>query len=585
MVLLALFPLFAVLITECNQAQHLGDFIDFVVQRPGILVFDVLLVSLFFWGFTLLVRRGWISVFLTAGTLYAFSCVEFFKCSTSGTHFLLSDLVMTANASDIAKFAYIKITWPLALCLLAVLLYFGAVFWLNPKIGGCWYVSVGVGAVMLGLFVGFFFMSGVNTAILRTFGVDVETSYNTFKTNEKFAHNQMIANVVENAVSKAPGKKERAGDYETYDVQPQDVSSYKQSAGDFVRPNVIMIMNESFADFRIFEQLGISDEVYQNFDRIGSEGYKGTTVVPTFGGFTVKTEFELNFGLPMRGLKDEPTPQKLLKDREQDTFAYFYKDLGYETSYIHPFSATFYGRNQTYSRFGYDNLMFEGDFTVPTYDYNAYIDDDVVYTQIERMLREQDKPAYIYTTTMQNHQPYKFPETGMTELEYYLSEVQHSDQALGRFIESIKKLDEPTIVFFVGDHFPFFSAEDDLYESLGISSENCAKLYQQSYLVWANYDADLNVIPQKPISAFYIPYVLADVIHAPLDPVRSAVLGLMQTTPVYSYNASQPVPENQYLNMLTYDIVEGDQRLTATPRHRETEQKEKTQQETDDDDS
>ena len=45
MVLLALFPLFAVLITECNQAQHLGDFIDFVVQLSLIHILSALLAA------------------------------------------------------------------------------------------------------------------------------------------------------------------------------------------------------------------------------------------------------------------------------------------------------------------------------------------------------------------------------------------------------------------------------------------------------------------------------------------------------------------------------------------------------------
>lgn len=82
-----------------------------------------------------------------------------------------------------------------------------------------------------------------------------------------------------------------------------------------------MIMSEAFADFRRFEDqldLNIGD-TYAGFDAVAEEGYTGTAIVPTYASWTVRTEFELNFGLPVRSLNDPNMPQRLLLDRAQPT--------------------------------------------------------------------------------------------------------------------------------------------------------------------------------------------------------------------------------------------------------------------------
>ena len=84
----------------------------------------------------------------------------------------------------------------------------------------------------------------------------------------------------------------------------------------FKKPNVIVIQSEAFADFRIFKDLNINENIYKSYDNIrnSSKSYAGEAIVPTFGSFTVKTEFELMFGLPTKSLNDPNMPQRLLLD-------------------------------------------------------------------------------------------------------------------------------------------------------------------------------------------------------------------------------------------------------------------------------
>ena len=79
---------------------------------------------------------------------------------------------------------------------------------------------------------------------------------------------------------------------------------------------------------------------------------------------------------------------------------------------------------------------------------------------------------------MQNHQPYNL-DSGMTEFEYYMAGIQQTDQALAMLMEQLKQLDEPTIVLFVGDHYPYFTDSSDSYDLADISTENAYVLYQQ----------------------------------------------------------------------------------------------------------
>ena len=280
-------------------------------------------------------------------------------------------------------------------------------------------------------------------------------------------------------------------------------------------------------------------------------------MVPTFGNTTVRTEFELMFGVPMKSLNDPTTPQKTLVEREQQpTFAQYYKQNGYSTAYIHPFLSTFYGRDEIYSNYGFDKMLFRDDLTVKATQFREYIDDRTDFNQVLQELRNNDGPSYVYTSTMQNHQPYNLDEN-LTEFQYYMEGIKQTDQYLGEFFDALKQLDEPTVVLFVGDHYPYFTDEDGVYEQAGFSQENAYKLYQQPYLIWNNYGADYSV-PQEDVSAFYLPHLLVELTGAEQTPFIATMLDQIKVTPVYSSNYNREIAVNKALDELTYDRVLGN---------------------------
>ena len=200
----------------------------------------------------------------------------------------------------------------------------------------------------------------------------------------------------------------------------------------------------------------------------------------------------------------------------------------------------------------------ESDFTVPVENFGTYIDDSTVFNQIKSLITESDKPVYVHTTTMQNHQPYDQGDDRENEFGNYLQWIQHTNEGLTAFLEALKTIDEPTIVFFVGDHFPSLRGETSVYNQLGLNGDNCGVLYEQAYFLWSNYDAYFSAVPENNVSFFYMPYVLMNVIDAPRDSFIQKMNNLMDEVPVYSTNYDSNIPENDELDLITYDRVIGD---------------------------
>jgi hypothetical protein len=159
---------------------------------------------------------------------------------------------------------------------------------------------------------------------------------------------------------------------------------------------------------------------------------------------------------------------------------------------------------------------------------------------------------------MQNHQPYDQGEDPSDEFGNYLQWIQHSNEGLEEFLEELKTIDEPTLVFFVGDHFPSLRGETSVYNELDINGENCDILYEQKCFYWANYDADFSVVPEEKYSFFYVPYVIYKIIDAPHDSFIEKMLQYLDRMPIYSTAYNDEIPDNEDLDMLTYDRAVGN---------------------------
>ncbi len=557
--LLLFFPLFIVLVAEVNQMKYVDNLIIFISERPSIIAFDVICAAAIFAVLLLLFKKAWFAVFLQTVVYLTLSTVELFKYGANGNHLILTDMKMATNVKSLTSFAYIKIT-PMLITYIALgLIYFAVVYWFNPRVVfkktsryvGSGLITVCFACVLL--------IPKVSNAVFNFFDVDNKPSTNAFVTNEKFENNSFLAYIVQTTAENLSNKLEEPDDYTEEAIndilnEPNDENNENV---DFSQPNVIMIMSEAFADFRTVNP-ELQTDAYNYFDMICEESISGKTVVPTFGAYTVRTEFELLFGMPVKSLNDVSMPQRILLDRAQTTIPRYYSELGYDTYYIHTFLSSFYSRSRVYSYLGFDELIFQDDFDVDVNYRYSYIEDKVIFDEIEYLLDESESPVYIHTTTMQNHQPYDQGEDPTDELGNYLAGIGDMCEDLYAFLENLKELDEPTVVFFVGDHFPSFRGEGNIYDELGYNSSNCSTLFEQTYFIWSNYETESNEVPTELISAYYMPYVVMDVIGTPKDEFVDTMFGFMETTPVYSTQYDSTIPINEELDLLTYDRILGD---------------------------
>lgn len=567
--LMMLYPIFIVCMAELNQDKYPSKLVLFITNHPTIMLFNVLIAALIFIGALLLFKSGWFSMLLESILYMALSITELFKYNTNGNHLIMTDMKLFRSLKSLTSFAYIKITPRLVLYIAICAAFILLAFWFNPRLKMRLKLRkrLAPGLACLIACVMVVTVPAISQPVYALFRLDTKEADNTFILNEKFDNNGFLAFLMQTGSENLSNQLEEPEDYkeDSGDTVKQYLATEVPDLDfdDGVKPNIVEIMSESFADFRAFSdklsELGYTnlDPYYAGLDKAASMGTEGTLIVPTYASYTVRTEFELLFGLPVKSLNDPNMPQRMMLERQQPTVPAYYKSWGYSTAYVHPFQSSFYSRKRIYGQFNFDQMIFEDDFTVPVTTYGEYIDDNVVYNQIESLIASTDEPLYVHATTMQNHQPYSDGDSD-DEFINYLSRIQHSADGLADFLERLSQIDEPTIVLFVGDHFPSLRGDDGIYSQLNITSENCSTLYEQRYILWNNYGLNTSLLPSEAVSTYYAPYLVMQLIDAPRDSFTQTMMNEMETEPVYSTNYMPMQEADKKLDTLTYDRILGD---------------------------
>ena len=560
--LLLIYPLFISILLEYNICQNFNDTLKFLMKKPNILLFNIIICAILFTIIFLVFKKAYLSMAIHGGIFYILSCIEYFKYKTSGSHLVISDLLMTKNLSDVGKFASLKITYPLILNFIILVVYILLTyknnltldFSLKKRICSCAFIS---------MLITIFLTTSISAKIFSVFEIETPAATNILESNEQFSDIGFLPYLAKTTSENLMDIVNPPENY-SYDsiknlISNNGVDNNTENTNKNT-PNVVFIMSESFSDFRVFDSLNIDKDIYSGFDSVASEGYVGNCVVPTFGGYTTRTEFELLTGLPTYAINTPSVPQNLLKKQKViNTIPSYFKTLGYNTAYIHPFSKTFYDRDTLYTEYGFDNLYFDDSMTVETENFRRYISDKSVFNEIKSVLKSNKSPSYIFATTMQNHQPY-YAETaeGEDQLSYYLAGVKETSDQLREFTNWLKDFDEDVILVFVGDHFPFFTPDDNVYDRLAVSDNNADLIYNQKYIMWNNYDSSIFDKNINTISAFYIPFVLIDLINSKKTDFIETMQRLMNEYPLYSPSIQSSNSRNESLDLITYDRVIGE---------------------------
>ena len=312
------------------------------------------------------------------------------------------------------------------------------------------------------------------------------------------------------------------------------------------KPTVIAVMNETFSDLSIYQNMHADYQGPTYFKSIDDCLSRGRLYVSAYGGGTANTEFEFLTGNSMAYLGSGVYPYTTYDLTDTENLAAQFKSLGYYTTAMHPNHGTNWNRENVYKDFGFDQFLTINDFQNAE-TLRGMVTDKATYDKILELLDTNSNPQFIFDVTMQNHSGY---DTGLipydkqmslnidgefnSNVNEYVSLIQQSDEALKYFLNKLSKLDRKVVVVFWGDHQPFFP---DTYNDRWFTNEDDAthqeRLWQTSYIIWANYDVAGNsqTSQEEDLSSNYLSSELMKLIGAPLTDYQKAHLTLRQSLP------------------------------------------------------
>lgn len=275
-------------------------------------------------------------------------------------------------------------------------------------------------------------------------------------------------------------------------------------------PNIIIVMNETFSDLRLYRDFETNIPVMPFIDELRKQEnvISGFVEVNVFGGGTCDSEYSILTGNSTAFLPASARPYQLYMEENAPSIAANLRLQGYSTYAIHPGVRSAWNRDVAYEKLGFDQYFSNEHFPQDNLVRDIYVGDDKTYEQIIHLYETKgDVPLFIHDVTIQNHCGYSEHSTNGLEdvrlmgldnaypdVEQYLSLLHRSDADFQKLIEYFENADEPTIILFFGDH----QAQIDtaFYEELmgkpksEWSAEEAALQYQVPYFIWANYDID-----------------------------------------------------------------------------------------------
>ncbi len=272
-----------------------------------------------------------------------------------------------------------------------------------------------------------------------------------------------------------------------------------------IKPDVILIQLESFIDPKTIKGMTFSDDPAPIHTYLREKFSTGALFVPSFGGGTANTEFEVLTGINLDNFGPGEYPYKtIMLEESVESLAYNLKNQGYSAHAIHNHTGNFYDRDKVYPRMGFDSFqskeyMYDFDTTPYGWCKDKVLTEEIMnaltYTDEENGISE-DNPRFVWTVSVQGHGAYpsepiagadnvikvsseNFTESELCALQYYINQVWEMDMFLGSLISALENRQRPTLLIAYGDHLP----------SIGLESEDLTtgNSYATEYVTWNNF--------------------------------------------------------------------------------------------------
>lgn len=348
-------------------------------------------------------------------------------------------------------------------------------------------------------------------------------------------------------------------------------------------PNVVLIMNESWADFSAHGMLSTSAEQTPFLHSLqkSPNAVTGNTVVPVFGSGTCCSEFEALTGASYL-FNLVTSPYAAYSYQGMPSLVSQFSQLNYGTTAIHLAQPSNWSRSTGFSRLGFDEFIHIENMR-PTQEEDfirGYASDLYSFSLVRDALAQGSAPQFVFCVTIQNHGGYETgyddgtgfcisaPAGNYPKATEYLRLIQQTDRAFASFTQMLEELDEPTVVLMFGDHLP--SVEQEFLDAV-LSPDDPFAQRTTPFVLWANYDADFSDFESgMTLSANYLGPLLVQAAGLPMTGMQKFLWQMQEEYPVVSNvglmaaggtfippDTALSLPIVQNYSMLEYNYLKG----------------------------
>ena len=324
--------------------------------------------------------------------------------------------------------------------------------------------------------------------------------------------------------------------------------------------DVIVIQSETFFDIAKYqdklEKNGIvihDDTITKYFRQYQDEGISGQLYVPTVGGGTVNTEYEVLTGYGAKYFsKGSIVFTSVLKEATNSLASYMKKYVGnMKTIGIHNHNADYWDRDRVYPLLDIDEFVDITKFTPEEQAdlVGAWMSDKTIFDMTIRLLEQnQYTNNFILPVTVQNHGPFlgvkgspievdNVTQKDGWEIRNYVANIKYSDEQLKIFMDYINSRTKPTMIVFYGDHKP--DPNYDIFKNSPYYTENDrVNVFSTDYFIWFN-----NAVQDPKLIA--LKGTKENISSASLNRYIQMLLGDESPVSMYIYNYAKN-PENYY---------------------------------------
>ena len=240
---------------------------------------------------------------------------------------------------------------------------------------------------------------------------------------------------------------------------PLTYTSLRTDTANFQRPNIILIVLESFSD-SVMRVQGVTP----NLLRLTTEGL----YFPRFYANSFRTDralVSIHSGLPA-----QPTMSVMDMPRKSTSLPAIAGQLarnGYQTTFYYGGDINYSNMRSYFVGTGFQTVVSDSDFPARQHTGKWGVADGPVF---ERMLADlktkSSKPFFCSIMTASSHEPFDVPDYHVIKENEALNAFSYSDYCLGQFIKQLKTLPswENTLVAIVPDHLGAWPENADNYQ-------------------------------------------------------------------------------------------------------------------------